>query len=336
MTTSVISQLVRQAISRREDFLQGTHDAAFRLFNGFTEGWPELVMDLYGRTLLFNNYAEPPAAAEGRLREVLELLRDHLEWIHAGVVKDRRSESAEGRRGRILFGSSLDDRICEDGIWYAIDLLLGLDASFYLDTRNLRGWARRNLRGKTVLNAFAHTGSLGVAAVAGGARRVVQLDRGRRFLELAKRSYALNGLVAEARDFVQADFFRQAGSLRRHDERFDCVIIDPPFFAAGSAGTVDQVHESRRLLNKARPLVEDGGYLLAINNALFVSGAEYMGMLQELCSEGFLRLVELVSVPDDCVGYGSDRNPVLVPDPAPFNHPTKIAILEVRRKCAPI
>lgn len=37
-----------------------------------------------------------------------------------------------------------------------------------------------------MLNTFAYTGSLGVAACAGGTRRVVQVDLNRRFLDLAR------------------------------------------------------------------------------------------------------------------------------------------------------
>jgi 23S rRNA (cytosine1962-C5)-methyltransferase len=39
-------------------------------------------------------------------------------------------------------------------------------------------------------------------------------------------------------------------------------------------------------------------------------------------------------VPPDCTGYPATRVSAPPVDPAPFNHPTKIAILRVRRKDA--
>ena len=93
---------------------------------------------------------------------------------------------------------------------------------------------------------------------------------------------------------------------------------------------MDQVHESARLINKVRPLVRDGGTLIAINNALFVSGADYMRTLEDLCQDGYLQLTELISVPDDVIGYSKIAPPMT--DPSPFNHSTKIAVLRVRRK----
>jgi len=61
-----------------------------------------------------------------------------------------------------LFGTELDSKIKEFNTWYAIDLTLNQDASFYLDTRNLRKWISESMKDKTVLNAFAYTGSLGL------------------------------------------------------------------------------------------------------------------------------------------------------------------------------
>ena len=118
--------------------------------------------------------------------------------------------------------------------------------------------------------------------------------------------------------------------MKRMNHMFDCVFIDPPFFSTTTKGKVDQIHESARLINKVRPLINDGGYLVAINNALFVSGGEYMQMLESLCKDGYLKIRELIPVPQDFTGYNPVGKPVT--DPSPFNHSTKIAILDVKRK----
>jgi 23S rRNA (cytosine1962-C5)-methyltransferase len=81
-----------------------------------------------------------------------------------------------------------------------------------------------------------------------------------------------------------------------------------------------------------RPLIADGGYLVAINNALFLSGANYLGELEALCADGYLRIEELIPVPEDFTGYPQTPVGGYPVNPAPFNHPTKIAVLRVRRK----
>lgn len=320
--------LLENAIASRAHLFDERHETAFRLFNGFYEGCPDLVIDVYGRTLVVHDYAEEPD--KNTVREISDYVRTALNWLRAGIVKTRSAKSQDEKRGRLLFGDKPDAKVKEHGVWYAIHLTMHRDASFYLDTRNLRKWLVENARGRSVLNAFAYTGSLGVAAIAGGAKRVVQIDRNRRFLNLAKTSCTLNGFPIHKQDFIAQDFFPAIGRLKRSGETFDCVILDPPFFSITSKGKVDQVNESARLINKARPLINDGGWLIAINNALYVSGREYIKTLEELCEDGYLRIRELIPVPEEFIGYNVTGKPVT--DPYPFNHSTRIAVLEVKRK----
>lgn len=328
MTT--IIPLLEKAIEARRDLIDPTHSAAFRLFHGFTEGDPDLVIDIYSATVVLHNYADDPVLGHSKVKEVQAFLADSLTWLRAGILKTRNGKTQGEKRGQLLFGTEPDRKIQEHGIWYAIDLVMNRDASFYLDTRHLRRWLMDNMRAKSVLNTFAYTGSLGVAATAGGANRVVQVDLNRQFLNLGKESYTLNGFPIHKGDFNADDFFPAVSRLKRTGETFDCVIIDPPFFSTTAKGKVDQVNESARLINKVRPLIRDGGILVAINNALFVSGKQYMQTLESLCADGYLKLRELIPVPQDMIGYNNVTPPIS--DPSPFNHSTKIAILSVKRK----
>ena len=322
--------LLEKAIEARQPHFDAAHQSALRLFNGFSEGVPQLAIDLYASTLVFHNYADDPAQGSSLVHQAQDFLLRQCSWLRAGIVKTRNGRTQEERRGQLLFGDHPDRRIREHGAWYAVDLTMNRDASFYLDTRNLRKWLIENMDGRTLLNTFAYTGSLGVAAAAGSASRVVQLDLNRQFLSLAKESYTLNGFLIHKGDFITADFFPAISRFKRAGETFDCVIIDPPFFSATAKGRVDQQNESARLINKVRPLVGDGGTLVAINNALYVSGRDYTQTLESLCADGYLRVRELLPVPQDMLGYNAVNPPIT--DPAPFNHSTKIAVLDVKRK----
>jgi len=342
MTLKPFADLLHQALASRAAWFDARHqgnnpadETAFRLFNGFVEGCPDLVIDLYGQTVLFHNYARDPREGEATVREALTLIQKHprlTDRLRAAIVKVRNGRTAEEKSGKVIFGAHPDRKIREHGVWYAIDLLANRDAGLYLDTRNLRKWLIKHSAGKTVLNAFAYSGSLGVAAMAGGASRVMQLDRSRTFLNIARTSCTLNGFPIHRGDFIAGDFFSRIGRFRRTGAIFDCVIIDPPFFSVTARGRVDQVTDSARLINKVRPLVNDGGYLIAVNNALYVSGRDYMQTLETLCQDGYLTIMELIGVPEDFIGYPGTRVAEPVTDPAPFNHSTKIAVLGVQRK----
>ena len=329
MTTS-ITPLIERAIASRKSLFDSRHEEAFRLFNGFYEGYPDLALDIYSRTLVIHNYSDDPLSNQSVVQEVINYLSTTINWLRAGILKTRNGRTQTEKKGTLIFGEKPDTKIKEYKAWYAIDLTMNRDASFYLDTRQLRKWLIDNMQGKSVLNTFAYTGSLGVAATAGEASLVVQTDRNSLFLNLAKDSYSLNGFPIHKKNFIAQDFFPTIAKLKSTKQFFDCVIIDPPFFSTTSKGKVDLENDSTRLINKVRPLINDGGLLVAINNALYVSGQEYMQTLENLCKDGYLGIRELISVPDEFLGHNPSGTPIT--DPAPFNHSTKIAILDVRRK----
>src|SRR5574340_555552 len=329
VTNSSLAALLRDSIAARQSLLDESHEGALRLFSGFSEGFADLAIDLYASTVVLHNYAEVPEAGQTAIEASLEAVVSSLPWVRAVLVKHRNARARDQRLGVVQFGERLDDRIRELRVLYALDLRMHQDCSFYLDTRAVRTWASENLQNRTVLNAFAYTGSLGVAALGGGAARAVQLDRSKHFLDLARRSYALNHFPIHKRDFLSTDFFRETARLRREHHTFDCVFLDPPFFSSGAGAVVDQETGAGRLINKARPLVAPGGYLVAINNAVYVSGADYMSELQALSLDGYLQVDQLLDVPPDFVGMLPSPDLTPITDPAPFNHSTKIAVLRV-------
>lgn len=324
--------LLERALDARRGMLSPGYDGALRLFNGFYEGFPSLAADLYARTLVLFNYADPPEKAAASLETARRFYHERLPGIDCVLCKERSSPDPLRRRGRELEGSAPAEKVNEAGVWYALDLLMNQDASLYLDTRGLRAWLLERAAGWTVLNTFAYTGSLGTAALAGGAVGVVQVDRSQKFLSLARLSCELNALDDKKMKLRAADFFSEVSALKHASRLFDCVIVDPPFFSSTEKGTVNLVEESRRVINKVRPLVRDGGWLVSINNALFLSGAEYRRTLDELCADGYLSLEEILPVPPDFTGFESTVVSAPPADPAPFNHSTKIAVLRVKRK----
>lgn len=323
---AVTSRLATRAASTRTSNGIGREEAC-RLFNGFYEGIPGLAVDMYAQTLVIHDHADQ--IEESDAQKIFELIQSKVGWLHTGVFKTSK-ETHTLKQGETVSDTGLSRKIKENEVWYAIDLLLNRDASFYLDTRNLRKWLLKHSQGRRVLNTFAYTGSLGVAATAGGAKEVIQTDHNRKFLNLAKDSYSLNGFPIQKKDFISGDFFSVIARFKGEKRLFDTVILDPPFFSVTSGGRVDLLQENERLINKVRPLVADGGTLIAINNAVFHSGADYIITLERLCADGYLSIGELIPVPEGFIGYQRVGRPVT--DSAPFNHSTKIALLNVRRK----
>ncbi len=318
------------ALAHRLPQLHAPHTQALRLFNGYTEGHPRVAVDVYGTSLVLHD----ATSSHEDMLALLAAAREAMPWLTAALWKQRESKNQHERNGTLLFGEekALTRKVQENGVWYATRLTLNRDASLYLDTAPLRAWAKETLKGKRVLNAFAYTGSLGVAAQAAGAEAVVHTDLNNAFLTVAKDSYAINGFEVKRRNFKAGDFFDVVGLLKREEPLFDCVFVDPPFFSVTPKGRVDLVQDMERVLNKARPLIAHGGVLVAINNGVFVSGAEFQKSLDAICASGHLSLEQRIDVGPDFTGYEDTRAPGLYVSPAPFNHSTKIAVLRVTRK----
>jgi 23S rRNA (cytosine1962-C5)-methyltransferase len=327
--TQKILEAIKKACHHRAGLDQTTE--AYRLFNGFYEGIPGLVLDRYGPALVILDHGLPEDSKVS-FQELTDWARSSELGFDAVLLKQRRAKDPTARNGRLLAGAVLPRQITENGISFAFDLQMNQDAGLYLDTRNLRQWLMENAEGKKVLNTFAYTGSLGVAAGVGGAVEVVQTDLDQKFLKFALKSWELNKFESSKTRILPGDFFKITDRLRRQARLFDIVILDPPFFSSTQAGRVDWQNQSTRLINKVRPLVGHGGQLVVINNSLFLSGTDFMKKLQALCKSEYLSLGPIIPIPEDITGYPNtivDTPPV---NPAPFNHPTKIAVLNVTRK----
>ena len=68
---------------------------------------------------------------------------------------------------------------------------------FFLDQRENRELVRQLAQGKKVLNAFGYTGGFSVAALKGGAQRVVTVDASQKALDVAAVNLKLNGFSVE-------------------------------------------------------------------------------------------------------------------------------------------
>ena len=324
---AMLERCLRARMSLPEEQMNGV----IRLFNGFYEGLPGLVVDLFGRTLVIGNHAREMESVGPLVPDVVNFYLQALPGIKTVLLKERHAAEVERRKGVLLRGETLDERVRENGVWYALDLRLNQDSSFYPDTRHLREWLKRESAGAKALNCFAYTGALGIAALAGGAEEVIQGDSNRAYLAMAGRSAGLNDFSGRM-SLLAMDFFKMAGKLKAEGRLFDLVLLDPPLFSSSKGGRVDLLGDWLSLINKVRPLVAHEGRLVVVNNALYLPGEAMMGQLKRLEESGYARLEAVITVPEDITGYAETIRAEGPADPAPFNHATKISVVGISRK----
>ncbi len=125
-----------------------------------------------------------------------------------------------------------------------------------------RTYVRSIADGKTILNLFAYTCGFSVAAIAGGAKRVVNLDMNRRLLDRGRQNHLLNNQDLRNVAFLGHDLFKTFGRLKREGP-FDLIILDPPFFQHGSFSAERDWPKMLRRLPEL--LVEHGEVLAAVS-----------------------------------------------------------------------
>lgn len=318
-------------LAKRRSLYQSNPSCACRLFNGFYEEMPEISLDLFARTLVIQYYGKTENPDPEFFDSIISEVQSEIPDLQCVLLKSRFASDLEQRKGSLLTGKEPDSLIKEWGISYLINLRLNQDTGFYLDSALLRKWLINNCMGKKVLNTFAYTGSLSVAALIGGAAEVVQTDNNAGFLSQTRNSMGANYLDDDRLKDICGDFFHVISDMRRENRLFDLIILDPPVYSKTRGGTIDIQKNYPSLINKVRPLVADGGKIIAMNNAVYLSGADFISQLNQTFRDGYVQSGDAIPVPSSFYGNVA-VNEKLPADPAPFNHSTKILQLEITRK----
>ncbi|QGZ60300.1 class I SAM-dependent rRNA methyltransferase [Paraburkholderia acidisoli] len=279
---------VQRALADRRAMVSNT--GAVRLIFGEADGLPGLIVDYY---------IADDSGARGQL--VCQFMAAGVEaWKEAIVaaltqvtgcpnvyersdVSIREKEGLEQITG-VLAGDEPPATLVtnENGVRYHVDVRNGHKTGFYVDQRDNRALVQTYAREREVLNCFCYTGGFSLAAMKGGAKRVVSIDSSGEALATAQKNVEANGFDAALASWLDADAFKTLRRLHEEGERFDLVVLDPPKFAA-SREHVDRAARAYKDINLSGfKLLRPGGLLFtyscsgAIDSALFqkiVAGA---------------------------------------------------------------
>ena len=271
--TDIVSwrERLARSLARRAPLAADPTTTAYRLVHGAADGMDGVTVDRYGGVLVVGLYGELAAGPRAALLAALAELPE----VQAIYCKQRPPEAARVTEAEIVrlapaepaWGIPLAEiEILENGLRYLIRPGAGLSVGLFLDMREMRARVRAWAAGRTVLNTFAYTCAFGVAACAGGAARVLNLDLSKPALAWGQANYRVNGFTPDPYDFVYGDAFDWLARFARREQRFDLVILDPPGFARADGRPFSAARDYARLVALATPVVSVDGLLLACCN----------------------------------------------------------------------
>ncbi|MFO1271835.1 MAG: class I SAM-dependent methyltransferase [Rubrivivax sp.] len=239
-----------------------------RLVHAEADGLPGLIVDRYGPLLS----AQFLSAGMERWRETVADLLVKLsgtprlyERSDSGV---RKLEGLEPRAGWLRGEGATEVTIREHGWQLTLDVAGGHKTGFYLDQRDNRARFAalvRQLGCREVLNCYCYTGGFTVAALAGGAARVVSVDSSAPALERVQAHVRLNGFDTALSEVADADVNAYLRQALKEERGFDAIVLDPPKFAP-TAAHADRAARAYKDINRlALKLLRPGGLLFTFS-----------------------------------------------------------------------
>lgn len=300
MELSVFGKSLEAAWQRRRGLMERTD--AFRLLNGAASGTPGLILDHFAGWLVAYAYDKDPYLLRPGFAERLA----EVTGARGLGLIDRGAKDESGREeGRVLFGELPEDAEVREGrLRFRVHPRHPRNVGLFLDTRRLRESLAAGCAGRSVLNLFAYSCSLGIAASAGGAAPVVNVDVSARYLGWGKENLSLNGLDPAGSRFTRMDGGKYLDWAARKGLAFDAIILDPPSFARNSEGTFAFAKDYFRLAGACGRLLRAGGTLYAMTNYGGIAPARFRERLDEaLRAEGREPgRMERIALPEDFDG----------------------------------
>ena len=294
--------LIEAAIARRKPLRKITN--ALRLVNGIGDDLPGLVIEQYDGHCVVHLFQKQWIAQAQALSEFIKARLDARYLIIKQRLDSRAVHSEKINAGVWIEEASSQAVVMENALDFAVDLNDGLNSGLFLDMRRNRKLVAGLLKGVRVLNCFAYTCSFGVYARAAGASSVVNVDISRKHLQRGRKNYALNGLDCADDEFVRADALGYMNRAVKKNNRFGCVILDPPSFARKDTKTFSVKKDMPALIGAAMKILDPGGVLLAATNFSGLSRGDLEAMVRA-AGKDKIRSVKPLGQDVDFRGTGS-------------------------------
>ncbi len=282
-----VSQLrhIKQYIQRPSHSEQ-----AQRIFHGrghAYDGLKHITIDWLPPVILITLFA---AEAEEETQTLAETLQSLLPECTSIQLQHRYQLSGpiDVIKGDVI--TELD--ITEGELQFKLSLGKARNTGLFLDMQKGRAWVQANSKDLRVLNLFSYTCGFSVAAIAGGAKSVLNVDMSSAALNVGRENHRLNQQDLSKVRFEKLNIFNSFSRFKKRGP-FDLLVCDPPTLQKGS---VDIVRDYPKILRRLDQFMAAESTLVLCLNAPELDTDFLLQHMQELAPS--YQLIDNIKPPE--------------------------------------
>jgi len=242
-------------------------ESAYRLINAEGDGLPGFSVDCFGEYAVICAPSRP-LLPYARLLAKAALAAEEPR-LRGAVIKVRGKDPQDRSHKDEVIGDAPPEKyvVHELGAPYELHLLGSLNVGIFPDMREQRRNISRFVAGRRVLNTFAYTGALSIAAARAGADTVTSVDLSSGVLAWARENFRLSGFAPD-----DAHFRFEVSDVRRFMEKevergnlYDTILMDPPTVSAARASMWSMKRDYPKLISLATKLLPPAGGILWVS-----------------------------------------------------------------------
>lgn len=243
-------------------------ESTHRLVNAEGDGLPGFSVDRFGDYAVICAPSRP-LLPYARLLAEATLAAETGPRLRGAVIKVRGKDPQDRSHKDEILGEAPPEKyvVHELGVPYEVHLLGSLNVGLFPDMREQRRQIGRFVAGRRVLNAFAYTGALSIAAARAGADSVTSVDLSSGVLAWARENFRLSGFAAD-----DARFRFEVSDVKRFMQKevergnlYDTILLDPPTVSAARASQWSMKRDYPQLLALATKLLPPSGGILWVS-----------------------------------------------------------------------
>ncbi|MGY3803429.1 class I SAM-dependent methyltransferase [Pigmentibacter ruber] len=245
---------------------------AYRIYDKDIPQYPYTI-DFYSGNIVLYKYETPKYQIEFEEKDAEKLSLSISELSEFFKIEKSKIflKSRKKQKGLSQYekqdSKKVTEIVNEKNMNFLVNLSDYLDCGLFLDHRKSRQMIYSMSKDLSVLNLFAYTGSVSVAAALGGARKVTTIDMSNTYIQWAIENFKLNNIDIKKHEFIRANVLQWLSEVTE-EKIYDFIFLDPPSFSNSKkmfeAFDVQQDHIF--LLKQCSKMLKPRGQIFFSNN----------------------------------------------------------------------